>query len=494
MISLKGLSYRYSTSETWALYQIDLTISLGEFVVVTGPSGCGKSTLALALGGYLFQQYDGETEGQITISGMDVRGTPVYEIADQVGLVQQNPESQFCTLTVIDEIAFGLENRCLPRDEILARIQWALDVVGACELLDRELATLSGGEKQKVAIAAVMAAKPQVLIFDEPTSNLDPAATAEIFDVIARLREDNQITVIVIEHKVQYLADFNPRLLRLVDGRLVEDRKLQITDSGYPQWEERLQPNVPTGVEPLVEVKNLHTGYGGEVILKDVSMQFFPGEWVSVMGDNGSGKTTFLLSLVGLLKPFRGQIRILGNDSGQTKISQQARQVGLIFQNPEHQLFTNSVWEEAIFAPRNFDLLDEEIEAEAKAYLQRYGLGGREDDHPYRLSYGEKRRLNLISILTYRPRILLLDEIYIGQDPENLTLLLEMLRTYVDAGGVVISVNHHPEVTRQAANRLIFFEGGRILVDAAVDQGFDQLAALGKSFYLPLGVRAGVPT
>jgi energy-coupling factor transporter ATP-binding protein EcfA2 len=340
----------------------------------------------------------------------------------------------------------------------------------------------------------VMAAKPQVLIFDEPTSNLDPAATAEIFDVIARLREDNQITVIVIEHKVQYLADFNPRLLRLVDGRLVEDRKLQITDSGYPQWEERLQPNVPTGVEPLVEVKNLHTGYGGEVILKDVSMQFFPGEWVSVMGDNGSGKTTFLLSLVGLLKPFRGQIRILGNDSGQTKISQQARQVGLIFQNPEHQLFTNSVWEEAIFAPRNFDLLDEEIEAEAKAYLQRYGLGGREDDHPYRLSYGEKRRLNLISILTYRPRILLLDEIYIGQDPENLTLLLEMLRTYVDAGGVVISVNHHPEVTRQAANRLIFFEGGRILVDAAVDQGFDQLAALGKSFYLPLGVRAGVPT
>ena len=236
MISIDGLTFRYPGSAEYALRDVHLEIAPGEFVVVTGPSGCGKSTLALAVGGYLFSRYDGEISGAVTVAGMDVRRSPTYDVAEVVGLVQQNPENEFCTLTVRDGVAFGLENRCLPREEIKQRVAWALDVVGADHLADRALATLSGGEKQKIAIAAMMAAKPSVLIFDEPTSNLDPTATAEIFDVIARIRSKSQVTVIVIEHKVDYLRSFEPRLVMMEEGRISESVKERANESANSQF------------------------------------------------------------------------------------------------------------------------------------------------------------------------------------------------------------------------------------------------------------------
>jgi len=223
MISIEDLSFRFPGRPEAALRDIDLEIAPGEFVVLAGPSGCGKSTLAMAISGILFRQYDGESSGTVRVDGMDARTCPIYDLAEVVGLVQQNPEAQLCTLTVRDEVAFGLENRRLPPAEIRQRMAWALEIVGALHLIDRALLTLSGGEKQKVAIAAVMAAKPDVLIFDEPTSNLDPSATAEIFQVIARIRAKAGITVIVIEHKLGYLLPFAPRLVRMQEGRIVCD-------------------------------------------------------------------------------------------------------------------------------------------------------------------------------------------------------------------------------------------------------------------------------
>jgi len=487
MIQIEGLSFCFQGNSRWVLCDIDLEVAPAEFVVVTGPSGCGKSTLALAIGGYLFRQYDGEARGKVAVAGMDVRQCPIYDVAEVVGLVQQNPEAQFCTLTVQDEVAFGLENRCLPRKEIRRRIAWALEIVGASHLLNRSLATLSGGEKQKVAIAAIMAARPRVIIFDEPTSNLDPTATAEVFKVIAHIRAKAGLTVIVIEHKVDYLRSFEPRLVSMERGRIVHDGPM--TEVHRPVGLSASQPCYSPAIahaEAAVRVENLQVGYDGTPVLQDLSLEIYPGEFVAVMGDNGSGKTTFLQSLLGLLKPTQGWVEVLGQDTRHTSISWLARQVGFLFQNPDHQLFAESIWQEATFAAFNFGTLDEASRARVEELLTCCGLQDRKKDHPYRLSYGEKRRLNLISVLAYDPRLILLDEILIGQDAANADFLLELLREQVEQGATVVMVNHSPEITCRYASRLIFFNAGRQLVDAPTQKGFEQLASMGWELYLPL--------
>ena len=487
-VAIEGLSFRFDGSTHWALREVTLTVEPGEFVVVMGPSGCGKSTLALAIGGFLFRQYSGEATGSVIVGGLDVRDCPINDVAEVVGLVQQSPEAQFCTLTVWEEVAFGLENRCLPREDIHERLAWALSVVGAGHLSERPLAALSGGEKQKVAIAAMMAARPQVLILDEPTSNLDPTATAEVFRVIAHLRDQAGITVIVIEHKVGYLLPFAPRLIGMEAGRVTSDGPA--SPARLPALPASPQPLPATSsgsAQPLVHAEELALGYGGLPVVTGVSLDVRPGEFVVVMGDNGSGKTTFLHSLIGLLKPSHGRLEVLGQDTQRVSVSRLARRVGLLFQNPDHQLFCETVWQEAVFALQNWNLLDAPARERAESLLLRCGLGERLADHPYRLSHGEKRRLTLIAVLTYEPQLILLDEVLIGQDAANAGFLLGLLCERQSRGAAIVMVCHDPEVTRRYATRLVFFEAGRIAVDAPVDAGLERLAALGYDTYRPTG-------
>ncbi len=489
-IAVEDLTFRFPAAAVDALREITLEIQVGEFVIVTGRSGCGKSTLALALGGYLFSQYAGTVAGSVRVGSVDVRRAPAYDVAEVVGLVQQNPEAQFCTLTVQDEVAFGLENRCLAPAAIQHQVAWSLDMVGATHLRERALVTLSGGEKQKVAIAAILAARPQVLIFDEPTSNLDPTATAEIFRVIARLREEAALTVIVIEHKLHYLRAFSPRLIRMAAGAVIADGPMieaHPVSLGASACMERAScGEAVDDARPVVaHVENLTVGYNGEAIVRDLSLTLRAGEFVALMGDNGSGKTTFLQSLLGLLKPMAGYVKIVDADTRDCPISHLARHVGFVFQNPDHQLFAESVWEEAIFAPRNFGQLDTACRAAAQAMLARARLAGREMEHPYRLSYGEKRRLNLIAVLTYASQLLLLDEPLVGQDAENVAFLMALLCDQVRQGKTVVMVNHNPEVTCRYASRLIFFAGGRLLVDAPPAEAYAVLAAQGYTAYIP---------
>jgi len=438
VISFRKFTYRFEGSDRAALVDVTLDIAPGNFVVVTGASGSGKSTLALAMSGFLFSQYAGEAEGEVMIGGLDVRRTPVYRVAEIVGLVQQNPESQFCTLTVQDEVAFGLENRCLPRDKIRERTEWALGVVGATHLRDRVLGTLSGGEKQRVAVASMLATRPKVIIFDEPTSNLDPTATQEIFDVIARVRRVEALTVIVVEHKADYLRRFDPRWITMDEGRAMESDTPPASFWGRGR-RDRTKPETPKT---------------GAVILQDVSFNIVAGEFVVVMGNNGSGKSTLLNCLMGFTKPSSGRVETVGYDVRHVPVSRLARDVGYLFQNPDHQLFADTVLDEATLASRNFGLLDPEREGTIGVLVERICLAVRHDDPPYRLSYGQKRRLNLVSVIGHGPRLLLLDELLIGQDPANAAFLLDLLREQVDRGTAVILVSHAPEVAALYADRI----------------------------------------
>jgi len=288
------------------------------------------------------------------------------------------------------------------------------------------------------------------------------------------------------------LLSFDPRLVAMAAGRVVYDGPASshsLAWDGVRGSSQRTPHSPSSHAAPAVRAEDLRVGYDGDAVLRDVSLEIAAGQFVAVMGDSGSGKTTFLQSLLGFLQPSRGWVEVLGRDTRRIPVSQLARRVGFVFQNPDHQLFADSVWEEAIFGARNFGLLDRDTEIQVAGLLDRCGLGGRRDDHPYRLSYGEKRRLNLISVLAYTPHLLLLDEILIGQDAENAAFLLDLLSDRVERGGTVIWVNHAPALARSYATHLLFFADGRLLVDAPTDRAFHRLAMLGREAYLP---RAGV--
>jgi len=484
MISIKDFSYRYQGSTRSALKEINLHISEGEFVLLTGPSGCGKTTLALAVAGFLFSQFSGEFSGQVLVDGFDPSGEPIYQMADLVGLVQQNPEASFCTLMVEDEIVFGLENRKFPREKIAELLTWSLKAVGAEQLRERSLNSLSGGEKQKIALAAILAAQPRVVVFDEPTSNLDPPATREIFEMILALQRRTNLTVLVIEHKLDFLSQFKPRRIEMGMGTLLEEQ----TD-----WRSSrdlaLHRPVYRGFSPspLIEVKWLTAGYEEKPVLSGVSFNIYPGELVSLMGDNGSGKSTLLLSLVGLADRFKGRVCFQGRAIELIKFPDLTSQIGFVFQNPNHQLFASTVWEEAILGPKNFKLAPGDYQDRTRALLVQAGLMERMGDHPYRLSYGEKRRLNLISVLAYQPAVLLLDEIFIGQDQDNAGFLLGLLTEFVESGGSVILVNHNPSYYPQVSTRMLFLSAGTLEIDLPLDEGLKALASSGKQVYLPGG-------
>jgi len=494
-IEIQHLTYIYPGTQVPVLRDLTLSIERGSFVVVTGKSGCGKSTFGKALAGFLFQDENTRYSGAVTVNGTDMSQIPLHEASEHVAYVQQNPEDQFCTLTVNDEIAFGLENQCIDPDEIEERITESLDVVQGSSLAGRRLASLSGGEKQKIAIASMLALSPDVLILDEPTSNLDPLATQNVFETLYHMRESHDLTVIIIEHKLAQLARFNPSLFVLEDGIIQSVNSIPVYQSNLVEW---INPMPELLTEDILDdgafvaLSQVNVKIKGHSVLHKIDLSIFPGEFIALMGPNGSGKSTLLQTIMGFHRPDSGLLRTFGDDSSSKRTSSLVEKVGYIFQNPDHQLFTQSVWDEAVLTLKNLGKLSQDRESEARVWLDHLGLGKRIDDHPQRLSYGEKRRLNLIAVILHQPHLLLIDEFLIGQDMANAHAWMQFLQDYAQQGHTVVLVNHHAELTTQYCDRTVFMHDGRIILDEPIDNVFNNLPDLGFPAFAPQRTSGGV--
>lgn len=462
MITVRDLSVSYG--DVRALDGVSLSIRAGQFVVVTGPSGCGKSTLARALVGLIPHALPADMAGQVAVAGLDTRQVPVAELAQHVGMVFQNPATQLFHLTVEDEVAFGPRNLGLAADEIARRVEWALGAAGIEALRERCPAELSGGEKQRVAIAAALAMRPRVLVLDEPTASLDRHGCADVIQTLADLHRAG-VTIVLIEHRLQHALSAAERVVLMENGRIADDRPTAgvLADPALLDrlGVSELKPATRAGNShprpALVEACGITAGYNGRAVLEDINLTLREGDFAALVGDNGAGKSTLALVLAGLMKPKQGRVQVAGG-----RRPRPGEDVTLLFQNPADQLFTDSVDEEVAFGPQNFGRYDAGTHDQT---LQTLGLDALRARPPSRLSVGQQQRTALAACLALRPRLVILDEPTLGQDWANLQRLMLQLEALNRQGTAVLLISHDWRLVRRYARRVIELRDGRIAYD-----------------------------
>ncbi|WP_022881044.1 ABC transporter ATP-binding protein [Gryllotalpicola ginsengisoli] len=462
-----GWGWRHAGRRAWAVRELDLDIAPGERVLLLGASGSGKSTLLAALAGVLGGADEGEERGALLVDGRRPE-----EQRGRIGLVLQDPDAQQVLARVGDDVAFGLENLGVPRDELWRRVQDALDAVGLAVPLRRSSAELSGGQKQRLALAGVIAMRPGLLLLDEPTANLDPHGVAEVREAVERVADDTGATVLVVEHRVEVWQDFATRVIVLggdgelqADGdpaRVLVERADELAAAGVWLPGRRVldEPSQRPVGAPLLTAHALAVGHGRTPVASGLSLTLGAGEAVVVTGPNGSGKSTTALTLGGLLRPLGGEVAAapaLAGDAGPAPIAWSSRQlltrIGSVFQNPEHQLLAASVRGELAVGPRALGLPDAEVASRVEELLARLRLDPLADANPYTLSGGQKRRLTVGTALATRPQLLLLDEPTFGQDAVTWAELVLLLRELADAGDAILAVSHDPELARALGAR-----------------------------------------
>ncbi len=465
MLDVRDLYVRYENRSKPAVDGLSLHIDLGEFVLLMGDSASGKSTAMQAVCGFIPDIIPAEKRGEVRIGGR------VYEDATAVSsvacMVQQDPETQFCTETVEEEVAFGPENLNMSRTSIRMAVDESLANVRATHLISRKLSTLSGGEKQKVAIASMLSVRPQLLILDEPTSNLDPRSVSDVVGVIDALRRKKEMTIVVVEHRPGGFKDLASRVMVMEKGRLVFD-----CERDDPVFADRIgiadaPPSTtmsPKGDLAVVSVKGLSYGVDGAKILDDVTFDLKDRAVVALMGENGAGKTTLLRHLMGLLTPQSGSIDVLGHVQDKdvrTEPWTLGRDVGFVFQNPNHQVFERTVEKEILFAAQNYDTSkDEALKAvegfEASEEVRKFV-------HPHCLSFGQKRRVNIRSASSHGPRMILMDEPFSGQDAKNAEAIRGMIADLQRAGKTVVVVTHDVQFAKTSCTDVVFMRAGKVV-------------------------------
>jgi energy-coupling factor transporter ATP-binding protein EcfA2 len=521
-VSIEGLSYRYRGQQNPALKDVDLEVAEGEFVVIMGPSGAGKSTLCVSLNGLIPHFFRGKMEGEVRVGGRSTREDKVGTFAQEVGLVFQDFEAQLFSTNVALEVAFGPENFSVERGEMVERVERVLGQVRLEGFEKRTPATLSGGQKQRLAIASVLAIEPRILCLDEPTTDLDPIGKLGIFEIAEDLKDRDDVTLIVVEHETEETLDAD-RIIVLREGEIVADRParevlrdvelleessvmpLQVTRFFHEMglWKGQLPLTPKDGVvefkkrrwqvnperhqrlveadekreedygKPVIEVEGLTHRYpNGVVALEGVDLTVRRGEFLAVLGQNGSGKTTLVKHFNGLLKPTEGTVRVGEHETTEQGLRTLGQSVGYVFQNPDHQIFSDTVSDEVAFGPKIRGMEENEIKERVEEALAAVGLEGRGGEDPFGLTKGERQRVAVASVLAVRPEVLILDEPTTGLDYAEQRGMMDLVKSLNEAGSTIIVVTHTMWVVAEYAHRAVVVRDGKISLQGTVREVF----------------------
>ncbi|RKQ30782.1 ABC transporter ATP-binding protein [Oceanobacillus halophilus] len=464
LLKVDQFSFAYENINKPLFKELNFCLYENEVTLLLGASGSGKSSLALCLNGLYPDTVEGVTSGQIYYEGKNISDYPKGEVNQQIGIVFQDPESQFCMITVEDELAFTLENRKVPTSRMSELITEVLHLVGMENFRTRKIHELSGGQKQKVALAAVLLLEPKLLILDEPTANLDPYSTLEFIKLIERLQKKRHFSILVIEHQSNDWTELINRVLVIgQDGTIKVD---DTSDNFFQKYQQLLsnegifQPHdvmdiyrcqdygtaSPSEKGWILTIEHLRYTRKEQAILNNINLKIRYGEFIALIGENGAGKSTLLQLMAGLLLPDEGEVLFKGQSLICWKENELRKQMGYVFQNPEHQFITDTVYDELTFAMKLNNISKTDMKEIASTLMTQFHLEKHQYDNPFSLSGGQKRRLSVATMLDETPDILLFDEPTFGQDAKTTQELMKMIWKLKQNGTTIIFVTHDMDI------------------------------------------------
>ena len=526
-IEFSDFSFRYESLDKPTLKHINLRIEKGEKIVIIGPSGSGKSTLGQCLNGLIPHAIKGETTGQLLLNGKPSTQLDLHHYTEQVGTVLQDTDSQFVGLSVGEDIAFALENQLTSNIEMYPIVQSTAKMVELEDMLQRSPHDLSGGQKQRVSLAGILVDDVDTLLFDEPLAALDPKTSRKTIEIIDQLHRETGKTVIIIEHRLEdVLHRPVDRVILMQQGEIVADMSpdellaspllevhgireplyltalkaakcpLEQTQafasmdampiSGYKQHFANWQAQAIThahGSDTLLSIKDLSYSYDGEKnALENVSFDITKGEFISVLGKNGSGKSTLTKLIMGVIEPDSGSITLQGEDISTLSIFERSQQIGVVLQNPNHMISHHMIFDEIAFGLRNKGLSEQDVEAKVLSTLELCGLSKYRNWPIEALSYGQKKRVTIASILALEPKLLILDEPTAGQDYRNYTSMLNFIRQLnIQLGITVMIISHDMHLVLEYTDRSIVISDSQLIADAPMTEVFSQPQLLDKA-------------
>ncbi|EJP6471957.1 ABC transporter ATP-binding protein [Clostridium botulinum] len=462
MLEIKNLSLSFQNN--YKVFQnINIKVKRNKVTLLTGKSGCGKSSLLMCITGVIPDIIEGNISGEIIYKGENIENKGVKTVSGEIVYMFQDPDSQLCTFTVEDEIAFGLENIKVDPSHMDNIIDEVLDRIGIKHLKKRQLNQLSGGEKQKVALASILALDPEVILMDEPTANLDPKSTIEIINLIKDLRDNFGKTILIVEHKIDEFSE-------IIDDVIwfEKDQAKNIDKESFIQ-SYKSESTLPTvnkkqsNKEKVLEAKEIYFAYNKDInVLKNVSFSLYKGEIAAIIGPNGAGKSTLSKILMGLLKVEKGNILIKGRNIRDINPRELGESMGLVFQNPEHQFIKMTVEKEMALSLEIRKQNSETIKNTVDSYLSMFDLDDHRLSNPFSLSQGQKRRLSTASMMINGQSILILDEPTYGQDRVNLKELINLLYKINSQGASIFMITHDMDMVLNCCDRVIQLENGEV--------------------------------